>query len=373
MAQRTTGAGGESVPSARQEGPGVGAPLGARKAAILEAVIEHYVLHAQPVGSRTIADSHDIGVSSATVRNDMAALEEWGMIEQPHTSAGRVPTERGYRWFVDHLRGGRALSVGQRRTISYFFASPHNSLRSLFADTSQLLANLTDHAGVVVAPVADAATVCSLHLTRLDPMSVVAVAVLSDGSVEREILAIDDVTTDSQVAAAERILADACTGHTLSAHINPARSGDAPVDEVVVAAMDAISRHVRDLPEPCFVGGAGRIAAEQDSFGSSDVAELLDLLERPSLLATLTRDALDRGMTVQIGSENDLAELRECSIVLAPYPVGVSASGTVGVLGPTRMDYATVLGAVSVVSRQLADAVAGLDPQADSRRDTTND
>ncbi|MEZ5170246.1 MAG: heat-inducible transcriptional repressor HrcA [Acidimicrobiia bacterium] len=359
--------------SARHEGATPGAALDARKAAILEAVIEHYVVHAQPVGSRTIAESGRLGVSSATVRNELAILEDWGMIEQPHTSAGRVPTERGYRWFVDHLRGDRSLSSTQRRAISYFFASPHTSLRSLFSETSQLLAHLTDHAGVVVAPITEAARVCSLHLTRLDASTVVAVAVLSDGSVERESLAIDETTSDDHILAAERILADACTDHTLPGHATPARSGDAATDLVVVAGLDAIARHVREASEPCYVGGAGRIAAEQDAFGSSDVAELLDVLERPSLLATLTRDALDRGMTVQIGSENDLAELRGCSIVLAPYPAGSSASGTVGVLGPTRMDYATALGAVSVVSRQLADAVAGLDPTGDVAHDTPDD
>ncbi|MCZ7530563.1 MAG: heat-inducible transcriptional repressor HrcA [Acidimicrobiia bacterium] len=340
--------------------------LDARQAAILEAVIRHYVLSAQPVASQAIAANDGIGVSSATVRNEMAVLEERGLIEQPHTSAGRVPTERGYRWYVDHMRGTRGLSVVQRRAISYFFASPHSSVCELLAETSHLLARVTDHAGVVVAPAADAASVCSFHLTPLDSGTAVAVAVMSDGSVERELLGLDDAVDATRVQAAEEILSDALTSHPLSAHGSPRVTGDTLIDGVVDTAVAAIRRHVRESSEPCFVGGAGRIAAEQDAFGSSDLAELLDVLERPSLLATITRDALDRGMTVQIGSENDLSELRECSMVLASYPVGLAASGTVAVLGPTRMDYATALGAVAHVARQLTDAVADLDLAAGS-------
>lgn len=341
-------------------------PIDARQAAILEAVIRHYVLSAQPVASQAIAANDGIDVSSATVRNEMAALEERGFIEQPHTSAGRVPTEQGYRWYVDHLRGIRGLSVVQRRAISYFFASPHSSVRELLAETSQLLARLTDHAGVVVAPVAEAASVCSFHLTPLDSRTAVAVAVLSDGSVEREVLGFDDTVEAARVGAAETVLSDALTGHALSAHDRPRFTGDVLTDNVVDTAVAAIRRHVRESSEPCFVGGASRIAAEQDAFGTSDLAELLDVLERPSLLAAITRDALDRGMTVQIGSENDLSELRECSMVLASYPVGVHASGTVAVLGPTRMDYITALGAVAHVARQLTNAVADLDLGAGS-------
>src|ERR1700737_1290712 len=172
-----------------------------RKASILRAIVEEYVETAQPVGSATIARSRDLGVSSATVRNDMTVLEREGYLVQPHTSAGRIPTDLGNRFFVD-TSTRPALPAGQRRAVSDFFTRAHRALEDLLNETSQFLARITDHAAVIVGPQPDAAHVRSVQLVSLQPNVVVAVAVMSNGTVEKEVIALDrnEELDDEQLA-----------------------------------------------------------------------------------------------------------------------------------------------------------------------------
>ena len=180
--------------------------LDARKAAILKAVVEEYVETAQPVGSQTIARAGMLDVSSATVRNEMTVLEREGYLVQPHTSAGRVPTDRGYRFFVDHFIEQGALPVSQRRAVSDFFASAHAALEDLLNETSQLLAHVSRHAAVVVGPQADTAHVRSVQLVLLQPRVVLAVCVLSNGSVEKNVAHLEEDVDEAQVAAASEAI-----------------------------------------------------------------------------------------------------------------------------------------------------------------------
>src|SRR5215470_8917640 len=171
-----------------------------RKAAILKAVVEEHIHTAQPVGSQTIARSRGLKVSSATVRNEMTILEREGYLVQPHTSAGRVPTDRGYRYFVDHLNQQQPLAPAQRRAVADFFsvfASAHQVLEELLNSTSQLLARVSTHTAVVVGPQPDTATVRAVQLVGLQPSVVMVLGVLSSGSVEKCVVHTpDDVSDD---------------------------------------------------------------------------------------------------------------------------------------------------------------------------------
>jgi heat-inducible transcriptional repressor len=168
----------------------------------LRAIVEQYVATALPVGSQTVTQTTGLGVSAATVRNEMAVLEGEGYITQPHTSAGRVPTDRGYRYFVDHLAGAGQLPVPERRRIAEFFTSATMAMDDLLAQTSHLLAGVTAHAAVVVGPETQAVVVRSAHLVQLQPRVLLAVVVLSNGAVEKEVVAVDDDLDDSDVADA---------------------------------------------------------------------------------------------------------------------------------------------------------------------------
>ena len=325
-----------------------------RRATVLKAVVEEYVLTAQPVASQTVTTSRDLGVSSATVRNDMTQLEREGFLTQPHTSSGRIPTDQGYRYFVDHFTAAGALPVGQRRAVADFFATTHRALEDLLHETSLLLARLTSHAAVVVGPVADAVRVRTAQLVALEPGTVLAIAVLGNGSVEREVLRSD--VEGERLGRASVALDTQLSGRGLAqpTQVLAPSTGDPAADALVAAAAHALCHRAATVSDHLYVGGASRLAAEQDAFSTTaTTARLLEMLEEQVVVVSLVRDLLDHGVNVSIGSEHDVAELRDCSIVLAPYEVEGAPAGTVGVLGPTRMDYQQALAAVAAVSQQL--------------------
>ena len=325
-----------------------------RRAAVLRAIVEEYVQTAQPVASQSIAQTRSLGVSSATVRNDMTQLEREGYIVQPHTSAGRIPTDQGYRYFVDHFTKAGSLPVVQRRAVADFFATAHSALEDLLHETSLLLARLTSHAAVVVGPVADAVRVRTAQLVALEPGTVLAIAVLGNGSVEREVLRSD--VEGERLGRASVALDTQLSGRGLAqpTQVLAPSTGDPAADALVAAAAHALCHRAAAVSDHLYVGGASRLAAEQDAFSTTaTTARLLEMLEEQVVVVSLVRDLLDHGVNVSIGSEHDVDELRDCSIVLAPYEVEGAPAGTVGVLGPTRMDYQQALAAVAAVSQQL--------------------
>ena len=329
--------------------------LDERKAAILKAVVEEYVESAQPVGSQAIAESSGLGVSSATVRNEMTILERDGYLVQPHTSAGRVPTDLGYRFFVDHFTGAGSLPIPQRRAVADFFASAHRALEDLLHETSVLLSRVSHHAAVVVGPQPDAARVRSVQLVALQGRAVLAVVVLSNGAVEKQLLTLDADVDDGRVTAATAALDTQLRNSTWGELSETTTTGDPDVDALVLAAREALTTRSSDeTPESVYVGGTSLLAAEQSAFAKHErAARLLEMLEHQVVVVSMVRELLDRGLTVSIGSENTIADLRDCSVVLAPYEVEGRPAGVVGVLGPTRMDYRHALSAVTVVSEQL--------------------
>jgi heat-inducible transcriptional repressor len=329
-----------------------------RKGAILRAIVEQYVASAQPVGSRTVAEASGLGVSAATIRNEMGALERDGLIHQPHTSAGRVPTDLGYRYYVDHLAGAGTLTPELRREVADFFTSASRAMDDLLHDTSLLLARITHHAALIVGPQPDVVRIRDVHLSRLQPHLLLAVVILSNGAVEKQLVTVDDGADDDVVAAARTrlgsLLLERTLGELPELADEPSQGRGHP-DVLVRAVYDALRElGERQVGEPLYVGGVSRLAAEHEAFGdTAHATRLLELLEQHTVLAALLRELLGPGLTVRIGSENEQADLRECSIVLAPYLVEGEPIGTVGVLGPTRMDYRQATAAVSAVSQRL--------------------
>jgi len=326
--------------------------LDERKAAILRAVVEEYIETAQPVGSGHVARAQQISVSSATVRNDMAVLEAEGYLRQPHTSAGRVPTDKGYRFFVDHVGGPTNLGSAQAQEVRAFFARAHGELEHVLHKTSQLLSHLTDYAAVVVGPPHEVATIRSLQLVGLAPRVALAVLVMSNGVVEKFTVELADDTGDERVAAASGHLNATLVGRTLADLPPIPATGDQATDRTVAAALHALRAPGPDHEaDHVFVGGASRMAAAFDAVET--VREVLGILEEQLVVVSLLRDVLDRGLSVAIGTEHGIEQLAECSVVVAPYEIEGERAGSIGVLGPTRMNYPQALAAVAVVSRRL--------------------
>jgi heat-inducible transcriptional repressor len=331
--------------------------LDARKASILRAVVEEYIETAQPVGSGHVANAPGVSVSSATVRNDMATLEHEGFLHQPHTSAGRVPTDKGYRFFVDSLQAPASLGASDTQQIRSFFAQAHGELEQMLADTSRLLSSLTQYAAVVVSPQAEAATVRSVQLVGLAPRVALLVVVLSNGVIDKHTLEFDHHTEDLALAAAGARLSAEVVGLTLAA---AASLGEAPDvtggDEDDVVAVTAAARAVwrSHQPRPAdqvYIGGTSRMASAFDAVAT--VSEVLQILEQQYVVVTLLNDVLDRGLHVAIGTETGIEPLTDCSVVVSSYEVEGEPAGTIGVLGPTRMNYPQAMAAVAVVGRRL--------------------
>jgi heat-inducible transcriptional repressor len=334
--------------------------LDARKAAILRVVVEEYIKTAQPVGSAMVARVPELAVSSATVRNEMGVLEREGFLVQPYTSAGRIPTDKGYRFFVDSLssRPG-SLGPAQSQQVRDFFAHAHGELEQMLHDTSRLLANLTDCAAVVIAPSHEVASILSIQLLTRGAGSALLVVVLSNAAVEKRSFEVSDDVTDIELAAATAHLSRSLVGTAFGAGsvAGVSASGDPAVDRLAQMVMASLQAgHLDHEVDSVFVGGAARMAAAFDAVGT--IRQVLTILEQQFVLVSLLQDVLNRGLSVAIGTEHGIVPLADCSVVVAPYTVEGEPAGTVGVLGPTRMHYEQSLAAVAVVSRRLGEALS---------------
>lgn len=323
--------------------------LDERKTAILRAVVQEYVATGQPVGSGHIANLPAIAVSPATVRNELVAMEQEGYLAQPHTSAGRIPTDKGYRHFVDSLTPQGQLPKNEAAQVGEFFQATHGRMDDLLRHTTTLLANITHHTAVVVGPDVEATTVRALHINRITLRTATVVVVLSNHNVESETIQISEEITDNHIADAVKHLSKVVLGHSLNDIQAVPSTNDVHLDAVCFATASALARHRKD--KPVFVGGAASLA---NAFDAVDIVrDVLATIEQQFVVVTLLQDLLDRGLSVAIGAEHGIQPLSACSVIVAPVVADGETIGTVGVLGPTRMDYPQALTTVEVVSEQL--------------------
>lgn len=330
--------------------------LSPRKEEVLRAVVECYIAGASPVGSGTVYDSQEVGVSPATIRKEMLALEQAGFLSQPHTSSGRVPTEAGYRYFVDALMAPYRLGPTEGRQISEFFEQAHGELGSILASLSVLLAEVTRCAAVVVGPRADSAVVRSVQLVEISSHVVLLVAILSTGAVEQRALELDAAPSAADIDHAAEVLARGLVGRPVATEV-PTDGLPLSVAQLVSVAANALHGAEGGLAEHLFVGGHATLVR---SFGAVETAQrILTLLERQYAVVSLLRNIVDRGMQVAIGGETGLVPLSECSVVVSPYLVEGHEAGSIAVLGPTHLNYPQAMATVAVISRQLGRMLSG--------------
>ena len=324
--------------------------LDPRKATILEAVVKEHIETAQPVGSSSVAANAKLGVSPATVRSEMVSLEREGYLAQPHTSAGRVPTDKGYRYFVDHLQSG-VLGPVQQYQVHEFFANVRGEVEDVLEQTTSLLTQLTSYTSVVVGAGHSHATVLSVQLVNLDARHQLLVAVFSDGSVVKHSVMSSFDVNHEEVAEASRQLNALLINTTLATTVQvPSRH-----DHVATLVREAASTLHAELPttegEQVFIGGSSRVAEVFD--GVETVRKVLAILEQELLVVSLVQDILNQGMSVSIGSEHGFESLAACAVIVAPVTIDGSPAGAVGLLGPTRMKYREAMAAAEAVSAQL--------------------
>lgn len=336
-----------------------------RRAAILRAIVQDYVRDGEPVGSKRLAEEWNLGVSSATVRSDMSALEEAGLITHPHTSAGRIPTDAGYRYFVDSMTATDSVRPEQVAALEgLLLGSP--DLEELLQRTSSVLSRLTRFAALVVAPRLDRSRLRHVELVQLAPTSVLVVFIVDTGRVDKRMLDLDTPVSEHDVQRSRHAVNDAVANLRLAQApdvIAGVAAGAPPeVRALIEAVADAARRGLARAAEgeQVFVGGTANMAGGGYFDRIEQVKSVFETLEEQVVVLQVLREVLEADPAVRIGTELPLVELAACSVVAARYEAAGGSAGSVGVLGPTRMDYPKTLAAVQAVASSLEKAVAEL-------------
>ncbi|NAZ77698.1 heat-inducible transcriptional repressor HrcA [Kineococcus sp. T13] len=342
-----------------------------RRLAVLRAIVEDYVSSHEPVGSKTLVERHQLGVSPATIRNDMAALEDEGYITQPHTSAGRIPTDKGYRLFVDRLAGVKPMSAAEKRAIQTFLDGA-TDLDDVVDRTVRLLAQITRQAAVVQYPSLSRAAVRHVELVPVGGRSALVVLITDSGRVEQRVVDVRSATGAEPLATALvalRTRVNAAVGGSRLARAREALTDlvqQSPPADLAVAAEVAAALGdclTASLEERVVIAGTANLVKSGADLAAS-LGSVLEALEEHVVLLRLvqemTEDAGDRGaLSVRIGAENLHLGLAETSVVTSGYGTGPDqVLARLGVLGPTRMDYPTTMAAVRAVARYVSRILA---------------
>ncbi len=331
-----------------------------RKLAVLRAIVEDYVSTNEPVGSKALVDRHNLDVSPATIRNDMAVLEDLGLIAQPHTSAGRIPTDKGYRMFVDRLSAIKPFSTAERRAIETFLAGAYD-LDDVVMRTVRLLAQLTRQVAIVQYPSLSKSAVRHVELVPLADRRLLLVLITNTGRVEQRVVELPESCGEEAITQLRAVLNTGLVGCKLTdvasivsdlpARLAPReRRNAATVFSVILETL--VARH----DEKIVVGGASNLAPADFSQG---LREVLEALEEQVVLMRLLGETNDQSLvTVRIGAENDVLGLQSTSVVATGYGSGDRPLAKLGIVGPTRMDYPTAIGAVRAVARYTGKILA---------------
>lgn len=323
-----------------------------RRSDVLRAVVEAHIKTGEPVSSRSILEQTTIGVSTATIRNDLAALERDGYVVQPHTSAGRVPTARAYRHYVDQL-GKASLNSSNKARIAGFFSSVQMELSNLLKATSQLLADVTHYPAVVVGPDTSGEIVRAMHLVPLAAQTIMLVLVTDRGRVIQQHLRLERIVSSDDLAEAEHLLAPMIVGQDFGRSIPPDLFHGRSEQVVLLAeAVLASIRRASSIGGEVYLGGTRQMAEVWNNLGA--VQRVLEVLEREAEVLKLLAHA--SGVTIRIGAELPVSEGFDLAVVSATYEAG-GAEGSIGVIGPMRMDYKTAISAVERVGRELEDRI----------------
>ncbi|WP_280236489.1 heat-inducible transcriptional repressor HrcA [Nocardia cyriacigeorgica] len=335
-----------------------------RRFEVLRAIVADYVSTKEPIGSKTLVERHNLGVSSATVRNDMAVLEAEGYITQPHTSSGRVPTDKGYRQFVDRIADVKPLSPAERRAILEFLESGVD-LDDVLRRGVRLLAQLTRQVAVVQYPTVSASTVRHIEVVALNPARLLLVVITDTGRVDQRIVELGALVDDEDLAALRAMLGGAMDGKRLAAasaavaelpEQSPARLRD-----VLVRVSTVLVETLVEHPEERLVlGGTANLTRNAADFGfPGSLRSVLEALEEQVIVLKLLAAAQQPGtVTVQIGEETQVEQMRGTSVVTTGYGASGAILGGMGVLGPTRMDYPGTIASVAAVARYIGEVLA---------------
>lgn len=335
--------------------------LDERKKKILQAIIRNYLETGEPVGSRTISKYTDLNLSSATIRNEMSDLEELGYILQPHTSAGRIPSDKGYRLYVDTMLEEKEREIQEMKEL---LLEREEKTGTLLKQVARVLADSTNYAAMISTPAIRKNKVKFLQLSKLDPRQLLAVVVVEGNVIKNSILPVEEELDDETVLKLNILLNTQLNGLSLDeinlSMISAMKMQAGIHSEIVSGVIDAVADAIQaDEDMEIYTSGANNIFRYPELADHQKASELINTLEEKEMLTQLVNDSLSDGsgekhpIQVYIGDETPVQSMKDCSVVTATYELEEGMRGTIGIIGPKRMDYDKVVGTLKTLMNQL--------------------
>ena len=328
-----------------------------RKFRILQAIIDDYILTAVPVGSRTISKKYEMGLSSATIRNEMSDLEELGYLDQPHVSAGRIPSAKAYRLYVDQLLQSGKLQSGSMQAVQSYFDSRTRQMEEVVDQAARVLSSLTKYTAVVLSPTGSQPRIQTIQLVSVSHGHALVVIVTDSGIVRDTVIPVPPQLDHDTLYAISRMLTESLHGCTLTEAVQriPLLTERMGENETILTHLgDFLSEGSANRKPHVGVGGASNMLSYPEYSDMDKARSFLSLLETRDKLASIVQQQGDVAFTVRIGPETGVPEMSDCSIVTATYSTHSGRQGTIGVIGPTRMQYSRVLSILSSMGQQLS-------------------
>jgi heat shock gene repressor HrcA len=330
-----------------------------RKRRILQAIIDDYIDTAEPIGSRTIARKHELGLSSATIRNEMSDLEEMGYLEQPHTSSGRVPSDKGYRLYVDQLITIKELSKEDVETIRLAMETRINELSQLIRQASAVMSRFTRYTSMAITPQMKTSILKALQVVPLESGKALVVVVTNAGVVRNQLVKLAiDVKPDVLIRISN-MLNEKLSGLTLeqisSRVISEIEEETGVPREILLPVLEGAAECINLIDNPeVYLEGTTNIFNYPEFRDVIKAKEFMSIMDEKANLCRLLAESLDKGgITIRIGSENDISGIQDCSLVTAKYRVGDTLIGSIGIIGPTRMEYPRVISSMNHIRRMI--------------------
>ncbi len=336
-----------------------------RKMRILQAIIDDYILTGVPVGSRTISKKYDMGLSSATIRNEMSDLEEQGYLDQPHVSAGRIPSAKAYRLYVDSLLKTGKIKDDRIDTVSSHFFGRAHQIEDVIDHAAKVISSLTRYTAVVLSPRGKMPKIQTVQLVPVSRDAALVVIVTDNGIVRDSTIRLSGEIDSDTLYTISRAITQALNGHTLTeaCEILPGMIGRMQENEALLQSFYGMLNDRRASPRQphVAVGGTSNMLSYPEYNDVEKARNFLSLMETRDRLASIIRGNGEMAFTVRIGPETGVPEMADCSIVTATYSTGGGQQGTIGVIGPTRMQYSRVISILNIMGSQLTDLFSGGD------------
>lgn len=336
-----------------------------RQLLIFQVIVDDFIQSAQPVGSRSLSKKEEISYSSATIRNEMADLEELGFIEKTHTSSGRIPSEKGYRYYVDHLLAPQQLNKNDVHKVNSIFAERIYELEKIVQKSAKILSEMTNYTSIVLGPAVRENKLKKIQIVPLNQQTAIAIIVTDTGHVENRMFHLPETMDAGDLEKLVNILNDRLTGVPIESLNNKIYKEVAVLLRQHINNYDLMLNSIADtikIPssEKLFFGGKTNMLSQPEFHNIEKVKDLMNMIDQEEGIYELIRSNKKAGINIKIGHENNNTAMENCSLITASYSMGSEQLGSIAILGPTRMEYSRVISLLQFISKDLSSVLSKL-------------